>query len=107
MGDLFRGTLDMLILRTLQGGPAHGFAIVQSIASRSDDVLLVEEGSLYPALRRLEDRGLVTFAWATTANNRRARFYSLTRRGLRYLDDERHRWTELVAAIARVRESAS
>ena len=107
MGDLFRGTLDMLILRTLQAGPAHGFAIVQRIASRSDGVLLVEEGSLYPALRRLEDRGLIAFAWATTSNYRRARFYSLTRRGRRHLDDERDRWTALVAAIARVRESAS
>ena len=97
----------MLILRTLQAGPAHGFAIVQSIARRSDGVLLIEEGSLYPALRRLEDRGLIEFAWATTSNHRRARFYSLTRRGLRHLDDERDRWTVLVAAIARVRESAS
>ena len=105
MGDLFRGTLDMLILRTLQAGPRHGFAIAQQIASRSDDVLLVEEGSLYPALRRLEDRGLVAFAWGTTENNRQARFYSLTRRGERHLADERDRWLELVAAIARVRET--
>ena len=107
MGDLFRGTLDMLILRTLQAGPAHGFAIAQSIALRSDDVLLVEEGSLYPALRRLEDRGWIAFAWGTTENNRRARFYSLTPLGRRGLAAECSRWAELVAAIARVKETAS
>ena len=105
MGDLFRGTLDLLILRTLQAGPAHGFAIAQSIALRSGDVLLVEEGSLYPALRRLEDRGWIAYAWGTTDNNRRARFYSLTPAGRRRLADERGRWVELVAAIARVRET--
>ena len=105
--DLFRGTLDMLILRTLEAGPAHGFAIAQSIARRSDGVLLVEEGSLYPALRRLEDRDLITFAWGTTANQRRARFYALTPRGRRHLEAECSRWGELVAAIARVRETTS
>ena len=107
MGDLFRGTLDLLILRTLRSGPAHGFAIAHSIATRSGDVLLVEEGALYPALRRLEDRGLIAFSWGTTQNNRRARFYSLTLRGQKHLDKEQARWTELVAAIARVRESLS
>ena len=107
MGDLFRGTLDLLILRVLQAGPAHGFAVAQAIATRSGDVLLVEEGSLYPALRRLEDRGLVTFSWGTTANHRRARFYALTRAGIRHLADERDRWLELVAAIARVKAASS
>ena len=105
--DLLRGTLDMLILRTLQAGPAHGFAIAQSIERRSDGVLPVEEGSLYPALRRLEDRDLITFAWGTTTNQRRARFYSLTPRGHRHLAAESTRWTELVAAIARVRGTTS
>jgi PadR family transcriptional regulator PadR len=103
--DLFRGTLDMLILRTLQSGPAHGFAIAQTIARRSDGALLVEEGSLYPALRRLEDRDLISFAWGTTTNQRRARFYALTPRGRRHLEAETSRWAELVAAIARVQET--
>ena len=103
--DLFRGTLDILILRTLLAGPAHGFAIAQSIARRSDGVLLVEEGSLYPALRRLEDRDLIAAAWGTTTNQRRARFYSLTPRGRRHLVAETSRWDELVAAIARVQET--
>ncbi|HEX5217578.1 MAG TPA: PadR family transcriptional regulator [Vicinamibacterales bacterium] len=103
--DLFRGTLDILILRTLLAGPAHGFAIAQSIARRSDGVLLVEEGSLYPALRRLEDRDQIAAAWGTTTNQRRARFYSLTPRGRRHLAAETSRWAELVAAIARVQET--
>ena len=106
-GDLLGGTLDMLVLRTLKLGPAHGFAIAQSIGRRSDDVLLVEEGSLYPALHRLEDKGWISAAWGTTENNRRARFYSLTTRGRQQLAAESHRWAQLVAAVARVMEPAS
>jgi len=103
-GDLLGGTLDMLVLRTLKLGPAHGFAIAQSIGRRSDDVLLVEEGSLYPALHRLEEKGWISAAWGTTENNRRARFYSLTARGRQQLAAESSRWAQLVAAVGRVME---
>ena len=105
-GDLLGGTLDMLVLRTLKLGPAHGFAIAQSIGRRSDDVLLVEEGSLYPALHRLEEKGWISAAWGTTENNRRARFYSLTARGRQQLAAESTRWAQLVAAVGRVMEPA-
>lgn len=106
-GDLLGGTLDMLVLRTLQQGPAHGFGIALSIASRSDDVILVEEGSLYPALHRLEDRGWIAATWGTTDNNRRARFYTLTAKGRRELANEAARWTMLSAAVSRVMEPTS
>ena len=105
-GDLLGGTLDMLILRTLAGKPAHGFAIAQSIADRSDEVLLVEEGSLYPALHRLEDRGWITAEWGVSDNNRRAKFYALTAQGRKQLTHEADRWASLVAAVARVMEPA-
>jgi PadR family transcriptional regulator, regulatory protein PadR len=105
-GDLLGGTLDMLVLRTLQLGPAHGFAIALSIEQRSDDVLLVEEGSLYPALHRLEDRGWISAAWGTTDNNRRARFYTLTARGRKQLVHESDRWSQLVAGVGRVMDPA-
>lgn len=97
----------MLVLRTLQAGPLHGFAIAQSIGRRSDEVLLVEEGSLYPALHRLEDRGWVRPEWGTTENNRRARFYALTPLGRRQLIAETNRWSQLVAAVGRVMEPNS
>ena len=96
----------MLVLRTLKLGPAHGFAVAQSIGRRSDDVLLVEEGSLYPALHRLEEKGWISAAWGTTENNRRARFYSLTARGRQQLAAESNRWAQLVAAVGRVMEPA-
>jgi transcriptional regulator len=96
----------MLVLRTLKLGAAHGFAIAQSIGRRSDDVLLVEEGSLYPALHRLEEKGWISAAWGTTENNRRARFYSLTARGRQQLSAESARWAQLVAAVGRVMEPA-
>jgi transcriptional regulator len=105
--DLLGGTLDMLILRTLDLGPAHGFAIAQSIEQRSRDVLLVEEGSLYPALHRLEDRGWIASDWGVSENNRRARFYQLTTRGRRQLASEASRWKQLAEAIARVMAPAS
>ncbi len=103
-GDLLGGTLDMLVLRTLQLGPAHGFAIALSIGRRSNEVLLVEEGSLYPALHRLEDKGWVSAAWGITDNNRRARFYTLTARGRKQLAAESDRWAQLVSAVGRVME---
>jgi transcriptional regulator len=92
----------MLVLKTLVRGPQHGFAIALSIATRSDEVLLVEEGSLYPALHRLEDRGWIAAAWGVSENNRRAKFYSLTPKGRRELLRESDRWRQLVAAVGRV-----
>ena len=100
--DLLAGTLDMLILRMLQGGPAHGLQIAQDIERRSDDVLLVEQGSLYPALNRLEDRGWVDSYWDTSENNRRARYYRLTPKGRRQLQVETEQWQQLVRAIGLV-----
>ena len=101
-GDLLAGTLDMLILRTLQPGPAHGLSIAQHIERRSDDVLLIEQGSLYPALYRLEDRGWIASFWGTSETHRRARFYQLTPKGRRQLAAESSRWETLAQAVARV-----
>ena len=101
-GDLIAGTLDMLILRTLQAGPAHGLFIAESIERRSADVLLVEQGSLYPALHRIEERGWITAYWGTSDTNRRARFYRLTARGRKQLQAEASRWEHLVQAVGRV-----
>jgi PadR family transcriptional regulator len=106
-GDLLGGTLDMLVLRTLQLGPAHGFAIAQSVAQRSEDVLLVEEGSLYPALHRLEKRGWIAARWGVSENNRRAKFYRLTAAGRKQLAAEATRWAQLATAVARVMEPTS
>lgn len=103
-GDLLAGTLDMLVLRTLTFGPAHGFAIAQSIERRSAEALLVEEGSLYPALYRLEERGWLRSAWGVSENNRRAKFYHLTPEGRRQFVTESNRWRALVAAVTRVME---
>ena len=94
---LLQGTLDLLILRTLRLGPAHGHAIVKAIESGSDDVLLVEQGSLYPALHRLIERGWITFDEGTSENNRRAKFYRLTAKGRKQLDIETSRWEKLCA----------
>ena len=105
-GDLLAGTLDMLILRILQGGPVHGLDIAQRIERQSDAVLLVEQGSLYPALHRLEERGWIAAEWGTTANNRRARYYRLTRAGRAKLRAEASRWETLVRAVARVMRPA-
>jgi transcriptional regulator len=101
-GDLLGGTLDLLILRTLQPGPAHGLFIAQRIEQRSADVLFVEQGSLYPALHRLEDRGLIASSWGQSETNRRARFYTLTRKGRTHLACETSRWDALARAVARV-----
>jgi len=105
-GDLLAGTLDMLILRTLQAGPAHGLAIAQVIERRSDDVLFVEQGSLYPALHRLEARGWISPFWGLSEANRRARFYKLTAAGKRQLTAETSRWRELARAVGRVLKPA-
>src|SRR3954464_14953537 len=100
--DLLQGTLDMLVLQTLRLGPAHGYTIAKIIEQRSDTFLQVEQGSLYPALNRLEDRGWVDSYWATSENNRRARYYRLTPKGRRQLHDEAARWQQLVHAIGLV-----
>ena len=100
--ELLQGTLDLLILRTLLLGPAHGHAIAKAIEFRSDDVLQVEQGSLYPALHRLIKRGWISFEEGTSANNRRAKFYRLTAKGRRQLDVETSNWEKLAGAIARI-----
>ena len=98
-GEILQGTLDLLILKTLGIGPAHGHTIAHVIERRSDDVLQVEHGSLYPALHRLEDRGWIASFWGTSENNRRARYYRLTPAGRKQLTDQTNRWDELVKAI--------
>jgi len=100
--DLLPGTLDMLILKTLTRAPLHGYGIAQSIKRISDDVLHVEEGSLYPALHRLESQGLIKSHWGVSENNRRARFYSLTPRGRRQITVEVSNWRRMVQAVNRV-----
>lgn len=100
--ELLQGTLDLLILRTLRIGPSHGHAIAKAIEQGSDDVLLVEQGSLYPALHRLIKRGWITFEDGTSENNRRAKFYRLTPLGRKQLDIETSRWDKMAAAIGRI-----
>ena len=99
---LLQGTLDLLVLLVLSNGPRHGHGIVMTILGRSGDTLLVDHGSLYPALQRLEQRGWIKGAWGKSENNRRARFYSLTPRGQEQLVVESDRWNRLVESIARV-----
>jgi len=105
--ELLLGTLDMLILQTLVMGPAHGHTIAHVIEHTSEDVLQIEQGSLYPALHRLEDRGWVCSYWGTSDNNRKARFYRLTAAGRRQLTLETNRWQAMVEAIGRVLENAT
>jgi transcriptional regulator len=100
--DLLQGTLDMLILRTLQWGPHHGYGIGQTIRAHSSDVLQVETGSLYPALHRLQKHGWVTSEWKQTESNQRAKYYKLTPAGKKQLLVENARWEQLVTAIAGV-----
>jgi transcriptional regulator len=100
--ELLQGTLDLLILRTLVAGAAHGHTIAHAIARQSDDVLQVEHGSLYPALHRLEDRGWIASSWGPSENNRRARFYRLTPIGRRKLRQQARRWDVVAAAINRI-----
>jgi len=99
---LLQGTLDLLILRTLLRGPVHGHAIAKAIEFNSDDVLQVEQGSLYPALHRLIKRGWISFEDGTSENNRRAKFYQLTAKGRRQLTVETSKWDKLAGAIAQI-----
>jgi transcriptional regulator len=97
--ELLQGTLDMLILKALQHEPMHGFGISVRIRQMSDEVLQVEQGSLYPALYRLEDKGWIAAEWGTSENNRRARFYELTTAGRKQLNAETENWDRVSAAI--------
>ena len=100
--DLLQGTLDLLILKTLALGPRHGYGISQRIQQMSRDVLQVQQGSLYPALYRLERSGWITADWGASENNRRARFYRLTAAGRKQLDVETSNWDRLSAAVQRI-----
>lgn len=100
--ELLPGTLDMLILKAISLGPAHGYGVLLRIQDSSNGLLSLEQGSLYPALNRLLDRGLITAEWGVSENNRRAKFYTLTRAGVRRLDGEARRWTEMVEAVSNV-----
>lgn len=97
--DLLRGTLDLLILKALSWGSAHGYAVARWIERATGEALAIEEGSLYPALHRLEERGLVSAEWGTSENNRRARFYRLTAAGRRRLRQEADGWTRFARAV--------
>ena len=101
-GEMLQGTLDLLVLRTLMAGPAHGHTIAHVIEHQSDDVLQVEHGSLYPALHRLEDRGWIASFWGTSENNRKARYYRLTPSGRRQLTEQTDRWDAIVRAVNRI-----
>jgi transcriptional regulator len=103
--DLLQGTLDLLILRTLTGGPRHGYQIARAIRTASEDVLQVEEGALYPALHRLEDRGWVMASWGLSEKKRRAKFYELTANGREALASQSQTWDAYVAAVARVMDA--
>ena len=100
--DLLQGTLDVLILKTLSPGAMHGWGISQRIQQLSQDVLQVNQGSLYPALYRLENQGWIKAEWGTSENNRRAKFYELTRAGRKQLSEETESWERFSAAVARV-----
>lgn len=100
--DLLQGTLDLLILKSLSTGPNHGYGVATRIHQLSDEVLKVEEGSLYPALYRLEEQGLIESEWRVTENNRKAKFYKLTRKGRTALRAELDSWLRLSKAITRV-----
>lgn len=100
--DLLQGTLDLLILKTLALGPQHGWGISQRIQQISDQVLRVNQGSLYPALQRLETAGWIDSEWSTSENNRQAKFYQLTRTGARQLKDETAQWERMTGAVAKI-----
>ena len=100
--DLPQGTLDLLILRTLSLGPQHGWAISERVQQLSSDVLRIQQGSLYPALHRLERRGLIKAHWGTSENNRRAKYYELSKSGRQQLQVETESWAKLTAAVAQV-----
>lgn len=105
--DLLQGTLDLLILKTLALGPQHGWGISQRILQISEDVLRVNQGSLYPALHRLEEQGWIDSTWGVSDNNREAKFYRLTRTGLRQLQRETEQWARMSAAVGRVLSAES
>ena len=100
--DLLQGTLDLLILKTLDLEPMHGWGISQRIQQVSESVLQVNQGSLYPALHRLEEQGWITSSWKTSENNRQAKYYELTRRGRKQLVEEKDNWLRLSAAVGRI-----
>lgn len=100
--DALQGTLDLLVLKTLSRGPQHGYGIALHLQVVSGDALRVEEGSLYPALHRMEQAGWIAAEWDMTENNRKARFYRLTRAGQKQLADEQEKWSRLTAAVGRV-----
>ena len=99
---LLQGTLDLLILRILVFGPQHGQGIARAIEQHADDALLIDQGSLYPALQRLEERGWISAEWGVSDNNRKARFYELTRQGRKQLVTQTTQWRRLAAAIGRI-----
>jgi transcriptional regulator len=100
--DLLQGTLDLLILKTLELEPMHGWGITQRIQQLSDSVLQVNQGSLYPALHRLEERGWIRASWGNSENNRQARYYQLTAHGRKQLGQEKENWLRLSGAVARI-----
>jgi transcriptional regulator len=100
--ELLQGTLDLLILKTIAAGPMHGYSIAQRIQQCSDEVLVVEEGSLYPCLYRMEEKGWISAEWGKSDNNRRAKFYSLTRAGRKQLEEETAVWERVCRAITLV-----
>lgn len=100
--DVLQGTLDLLILKTLALGPMHGWGISQRIQQISEDVLRVNQGSLYPALQRLETAGWIASEWGSSENNRQAKFYTLTKQGQRQLRDETMQWERMTAAVQRI-----
>ena len=104
--DILQGTLDMLILKALSTGAMHGYGVGQRIEQLAEEMLKVEEGSLYPALYRLEERGWISSEWGTSDNNRRARFYTLTAKGRRQLGVEEENWRRLVLAVGKVMQTA-
>ena len=100
--DLLQGTLDLLVLKTLSWGPAHGYDVARWIESATADALAVGEGTLYPALHRLEERGWIAASWGASENNRRAKFYALTPEGRKQLDLETSKWDRMTGAISRI-----
>lgn len=104
--DLLQGTLDVLILKTLSWGPLHGYAVVRWIAQRTEDALHIEEGALYPALHRMEQKGWIEAEWGVSENNRRAKFYRLTDEGRRQLNAEAESWQRYADAVGRVLQTA-
>lgn len=104
--DLLQGTLDLLILKTLSNESMHGYGIAQRIHQSVDDLLKIEDGSLYPALYRMEERGWISSEWGVSENNRRAKFYKLTRAGRKHLDAERANWDRISRAVTKILQTA-